>query len=228
MWPATWLGTQARADAARRAAAVGASILYAAVGVRRSHYRRPAGRGVGRLCRRRDGPPALDVSVPRGASWVAAASLCSSKPTRPSSALHAADGTVAWRREEASPKLTAAFAADSSIAYMVKRGPADKPKMPALVWLEAASGRLLGSVDFPQWQDNDPRVGPLLSTGDRLWAFFSREKDPNKDLVELCGAAIPSPRCKCRERAGRNFSRVLLRRAIIWLAGWRRLHPAGN
>jgi len=114
-------------------------------------------------------------------------------------ALDLADGKIAWRRDEPQQRLTAAAASDKHVVYMVRRGAADKPKVPALVWLDAADGRDLGSVEFPQWQDNDPRIGPLVVAKDRLWTFFSREKDPNKDLVELTpgaplasGAATPT------------------------------------
>jgi outer membrane protein assembly factor BamB len=100
-------------------------------------------------------------------------------------ALRLADGRVAWRKSEPRPRLTAALANQKYVLYMVQEGPADKPKVPALVWLDAANGQMLGEVEFPTWQDNDPRVGPLLVAKDRLWTFFSKEKDPNKDLVEL-------------------------------------------
>lgn len=104
-------------------------------------------------------------------------------------ALNLADGKVAWRHDEPPQRLVAAAASDKYVAYMVRRGPADQPKIPVLVWLAAADGRQLGSTEFPQWQDNDPRVGPLVVAKDRLWTFFSKEKDPNQDLVELTPGA---------------------------------------
>jgi len=88
-----------------------------------------------------------------------------------------------------STRLTAALVSEKFVVYMVKRGPVDKPKVPALVWLDAADGDILGVMEFPPWQDNDPRVGPLVVAKDRLWTFFSKEKDPNKDLVELSPGA---------------------------------------
>lgn len=94
-------------------------------------------------------------------------------------------GNVAWRHDEPERRLTAAAVSDQYVAYMVRRGAADKPKMPALMWLEAASGQTIGALEFPQWQDNDPRIGPLVVAKDKLWTFFSKEKDPNKDVVEL-------------------------------------------
>lgn len=100
-------------------------------------------------------------------------------------ALDLATGNVVWRHDEAQQRLTAAAVSDKYVAYMVRRGAADKPKVPAMIWLDAASGHQLGAVEFPQWQDNDPRIGPLVVAKDRLWTFFSKEKDPNKEVVEL-------------------------------------------
>jgi outer membrane protein assembly factor BamB len=100
-------------------------------------------------------------------------------------ALNLADGQVAWRHEERKQSLVAAAASDKYVLYFARRGTPDKPRTPALVWLDAASGSYLGSVEFPQWTGNDPRIGPLVVAKDKLWTFFSQEKDPNKDVVEL-------------------------------------------
>jgi hypothetical protein len=117
-------------------------------------------------------------------------------------ALALADGQVAWRHHEPlgvetgrhpqgiERRCTAAAAGEKYVLYSVRSGPVDKPKTPALVWLDAATGRQLGSVEVPQWQDVDPRIGPLIPAGGRLWTFFGKEKDPKRDVVELTPGAV--------------------------------------
>jgi outer membrane protein assembly factor BamB len=136
-------------------------------------------------------------------------------------ALDLADGKVAWRRDEPQQRLTAAAVSDKHVLYMVRRGAADKPRVPALVWLDAADGRQLGSVEFPQWQDNDPRIGPLVVAKDRLWTFFSKEKDPNKDLVELTsGAPLPTVNSLSTTSWQRTLSPTLAQTVSEVASGW--------
>jgi outer membrane protein assembly factor BamB len=119
-------------------------------------------------------------------------------------ALNLGDGSVAWSHDEPlgaltgseGPtgidwRLTAAAATDEYVVYGVRRGPVDKPKTPVLVWLKAADGAVLGESEIAAWQDADPRVGPLVLSKDQLWTFFGKEKDPNRDLVELTPAGPP-------------------------------------
>lgn len=119
-------------------------------------------------------------------------------------ALDLASGKIAWRHDEPQQRLTAAAVSDKHVAYMVRRGAADKPKVPAMIWLDAANGRQLAAVEFLQWQDDDPRIGPLVVANDRLWTFFSKEKDPNKDVVELAVGppltSAPSPQLSSWQR----------------------------
>jgi outer membrane protein assembly factor BamB len=112
-------------------------------------------------------------------------------------ALRHDSGELAWQHREPLPRLTAALANEQHVVYLVNRGDADKPKTPELVWLDAATGEWQGAGEFAAWQDADPRTGPLVSTHDRLWTFFSKGKEPTKDLVELVAGALleqPPPR----------------------------------
>jgi outer membrane protein assembly factor BamB len=104
-------------------------------------------------------------------------------------ALQLNDGSVAWRRRESLPRLTAAVANEQYVMYMVKRGERDQPQLPVLLWLDSATGEMRGTAEFAAWQDKDPRIGPLLPAGDRLWTFSGKEKDTNRDLVELTAGA---------------------------------------
>jgi hypothetical protein len=61
-----------------------------------------------------------------------------------------------------------------------------------LVWLDPASGNELGSTVIPQWNDADPRLGPIVVYKDRLWTFFGKgQHEPTRDLVELTPSGEP-------------------------------------
>ena len=52
---------------------------------------------------------------------------------------------------------------------------------------------------------NDPRIGPLVSAGGKWWTFLGRERDGNRDLVEL----IPKPDRSRRRRSPPRADRWL-------------------
>ena len=58
--------------------------------------------------------------------------------------------------------------------------------IPTLVWIEAASGRELARQAFPNLADKEARVGPLLVTKDRFFAFVGKDrKEGKRDIVEF-------------------------------------------
>ncbi len=66
---------------------------------------------------------------------------------------------------------------------------------PALVWIDPATGRTKARTALEALKHERPKFGPLLTVGDRRWAFFGRgEQDATRDIVELTpkGAALTS------------------------------------
>tara|TARA_R110002072_G_scaffold146075_3_gene292900 strand:+ start:68846 stop:74062 length:5217 start_codon:yes stop_codon:yes gene_type:complete len=62
--------------------------------------------------------------------------------------------------------------------------------IPTLVWIDAADGRELARQGFPNLADREARVGPLLVTNDRFFAFVGKDrKEGKRDIVEL----VPEP-----------------------------------
>jgi outer membrane protein assembly factor BamB len=102
-------------------------------------------------------------------------------------ALDAASGKLLWRHA-ATDLHSFQLCGPTGIVY------AQREKVPAvsdslqtrLVWLDPASGKVLGSAIVPQLNDADPRLGPLVVYKDRLWTFFGKgQHEPTRDLMEL-------------------------------------------
>lgn len=137
-------------------------------------------------------------------------------------ALSKKDGTLLWRANESSPRLTAAAIDDKRLLYFVKRGLQDKPKTPTAIWLDLQNGKPLGSAEFPVWQDADPRVGPLVLTKDRMFTFFSKERDANKDFVEIVpsGPVAPLAAIQVTDPWRRNLPPQLVQTLAEVAPGW--------
>lgn len=62
--------------------------------------------------------------------------------------------------------------------------------IPTLVWIDAADGHEMARQAFPSLADREARVGPLLVTKDRLFAFVGKNrKEGKRDIVEF----VPEP-----------------------------------
>jgi outer membrane protein assembly factor BamB len=101
-------------------------------------------------------------------------------------ALAADSGTLRWRFESGD-LLDAGVAADEGVLVAVRDPvPNEKARQPTLVWLDPASGLTRLRTALPGLKDADPRLGPLVRQGDRVWTLFGRgPNDPARDLVEL-------------------------------------------
>jgi len=102
-------------------------------------------------------------------------------------AIDAATGDFRWRFE--SPDLLDAclVGADEGLVVTVREQlPNDKAWQPVLVWLDPTSGQQKHRAALAMLKDPDPRMGPLVRQGDRVWTLFGRgPTDPARDLVEL-------------------------------------------
>ena len=102
-------------------------------------------------------------------------------------ALDAASGAFRWRFE--SPDLLDACLVGprDGVLATVREQLANEPKrQPVLVWLDARSGQTKHRAGLSALKDPDPRLGPLVQQGDRVWTLSGRgPADPARDLVEL-------------------------------------------
>ena len=56
----------------------------------------------------------------------------------------------------------------------------------ALVWINPTTGKETASQPLEDWRNDRPRLGPMVSAGDRIWAFAAdNEADPKRTLYEL-------------------------------------------
>ena len=110
-------------------------------------------------------------------------------------ALAAADGRRRWRFESADllDACLVGGGADAADGVLLSvREPADDPGqkqptfVPALVWLDAATGGPYRRESLPALRDPLPSFGPILPQGERIWALFGRGMaDASRDIVEL-------------------------------------------
>jgi outer membrane protein assembly factor BamB len=55
-----------------------------------------------------------------------------------------------------------------------------------LIWLDPMTGHAQATSVIADLVDNDPRLGPLVAAGERIFAFFGRgQHDARRDIVEL-------------------------------------------
>jgi outer membrane protein assembly factor BamB len=84
--------------------------------------------------------------------------------------------------------LDACLCDDAMVLYARRQPAEDAPGKfrPQLVWLDAATGQPLAQTLLRGIEHEKPFLGPLVMSGDRLWAFFGRgDQDPTRDLIEL-------------------------------------------
>jgi outer membrane protein assembly factor BamB len=102
-------------------------------------------------------------------------------------AVDTATGDFRWRFE--SPDLLDACLVgtrDGVLVTVREPIPNEKAFQPVLVWLDPQSGQPKHRTALAALKDPDPRFGPLVRQGDRVWALFGRgPADPARDLVEL-------------------------------------------
>lgn len=66
-------------------------------------------------------------------------------------------------------------------------------KASALVWLDPADGREVGSWVFRNLTDPNLRFSPLVAAGGRWWGFFGKANEVHRDLIELTKLDGPAP-----------------------------------
>ncbi|HND56135.1 MAG TPA: hypothetical protein PLV92_27150, partial [Pirellulaceae bacterium] len=96
-------------------------------------------------------------------------------------------GATVWRTPL--PELMVAQACAGPHGIMVSQSipiEAGKKFRPQLVWLDPADGHIVNSAPLPQFDDVEPRLGPLVIQSDRVWTWFGRgPHEPKRELVEL-------------------------------------------
>ena len=105
--------------------------------------------------------------------------------------LDANTGSTNWEQRStdnmtlqmASP--TASKSPDLLIARSI-RVDAGKKLQPQLVWLDIASGNIKSIKPLPELDGEEPRLGPALRAGNKLWTFFGRgQAEPKRELLEI-------------------------------------------
>lgn len=124
-----------------------------------------------------------------GISGIAAGKLITEQTTG-LLALDLATGAEAWKFEE--PRMhPRVMLSPTSILIASRFVPTgtDRPRANRLTWIDPATGRAVRTSSLAGLDDDEPRIGPMLSRGDRLWLWFGKSQhDPARDFVEL----IPS------------------------------------
>lgn len=96
------------------------------------------------------------------------------------------DGKPLWRRDL--PGLAPSLAAGGPHGLLAARTvPHSDPKklLPELLWLDPATGATTATAPLEPFADPAPRLGPLFSSGDRLFVFFGRgQTEAKRELFE--------------------------------------------
>lgn len=140
-------------------------------------------------------------------------------------ALDTATGESQWEHA-VDGLLDASWCDESRVLYARRQAVAQAPGkfQPQLVWLDAASGRSVAETVLRELEDDKPFLGPLLTVGDRWWAFFGRgDREPTRDVIELApqGAAAQPPLPLAGELWTRHISPALQQETARLLGDWR-------
>lgn len=99
--------------------------------------------------------------------------------------LSAAEGEIVWLYETPDLLDGVLVAAEGVLLAEHEKVPAAETRRPVLVWLDPA-GAVRRRCPLVGLEDPQPRLGPLVPAGGRLWALFGRGPgDATRDLVEL-------------------------------------------
>ena len=83
---------------------------------------------------------------------------------------------------------------------------------PTLVWIDPATGQAKSQTTLETLKHERPKFGPLLTVGDRRFAFFGRgEQDATRDIVEL---TPKRRRCRLQRTSPRGFEPMEPQRPI--------------
>jgi len=59
-------------------------------------------------------------------------------------------------------------------------------RCPELVWLDATTGDVTARTALPELTEDEPKFGPLVRHGERIWSFFGNGiQQPHRDVIEL-------------------------------------------
>lgn len=102
-------------------------------------------------------------------------------------ALQVADGSTAWRYDTDNWLGFELMDGQRLLISTRERLPGDPARWQCrLAWLGTSSGNVIATVPLPGLGEDDPRVGPLVASGDHLFTFYGQgAQDPARELVEL-------------------------------------------
>lgn len=110
--------------------------------------------------------------------------------------LDAASGKEVWSHEAAPVLAPPLCAGPGGLLYATTDAVPGEKEMyrPNLVWVDLETGRQKVRFPLNALRQAQPRLGPLLVVGGRLWAFAGKGDDLLRDLIELVpnGPLLPS------------------------------------
>jgi len=139
--------------------------------------------------------------------------------------LAAATGEPHWEHS-ADGFLDAYLSDDATVMYACRRPAEEAPGKfrPHLVWLDAATGQNVAQTQLRGIEHENPFLGPLVMSGDRLWAFFGKgDQDPTRDLIELVrqGEADKPPAHQTSDVWTRHIPPLLQQETARLVGDWR-------
>jgi hypothetical protein len=112
--------------------------------------------------------------------------------------LDALTGRDLWYHQDAEILDVYAQGGPGGLLYVRRQPLGSKQQCPALVWLDAATGRPTGRCPLVGLTAEQPLLGPLVAHGNRLWCFAAVQDEngvlqPQRNILELFaqGPALP-------------------------------------
>lgn len=107
--------------------------------------------------------------------------------------LDAGSGQPVWEHESGA-RLDGWQLSDDLLLYVRRLQQKGSRDRPCLVWLDPRDGQEIATCPLPKLDERDPRLGPFVAVGDKVWAFSGRDPNqPRREILELIRSDADTP-----------------------------------
>lgn len=108
------------------------------------------------------------------------------------SAVNTEDGEIAWRYDQDDLLSARLVGGKGQLVISANEYVREHVSRPVLIWLDAETGQETARAPLDDLAAKEPRLGPLVQSGDRLLAFYADDgRAEHRDIVQLVAKGDP-------------------------------------